>query len=120
MPERKWTGEAIPMNAWGRDHFSMLLYLETRAVDYGGKVDARHMRANGIAHPTYLREGVELVGHSDYDCIADFEAAEILTNDGTGATPLIRLTDKGWKLAHGLRRHCAEGSTKPFKIQEWC
>jgi len=30
-------------NEMSKDEKSLLLYLETRAVDYGGKVDTRHM-----------------------------------------------------------------------------
>ena len=102
--ERKWIGENIPEKEWGRDHDSTLLYLETRVVDHRGKLDMRHMRKDGNKHPTRLAEGVSLVGHTDLNCVDDFEAAGLLTNVGTGISPVIVMKDKGWECAHNLRR----------------
>lgn len=89
----------IPPELWGRDHASTLLYLETRVVDHGGKHEAPHMRRDGTKYPTRLRGGKTRKGHSDYDCVADMQAAGLLVF-GTFTT----LTDLGWAVAHALRR----------------
>ena len=49
----------IPMNKWGKDHWSTLIYLETLAVDNKGfaKPENIRMRTNEIRHP-------HLVGHT--------------------------------------------------------
>jgi hypothetical protein len=82
----------IPMSRWGKDHWSTFAYVETRTVDYGGTVDADHMRtderihlkfawmkrvgmARGTAggggqYPTRLKDG-EVSPHDDWSCIED-------------------------------------------------
>lgn len=104
----KWDGAPIPREQWGRDHHSTLLYIETRVVDHQGKLDNRHLRLD-VKYPTRLRETI-LVGHTDINCIDDFEAAGLMTNVGTGINQVCRLTDEGWKLAWSLRRAAAERS----------
>ena len=103
---------------WGSDHLSTLLYLESRAVDYEGRLDKRHMRCDprrhpGHAHdgtamgppsPTRLYGGVELPDHDDWDCIDDLEAERLVSDVGTGLNPRPVLTDRGWNVVHALRR----------------
>lgn len=110
------------ISRFGKDHFSLILYIETRCVDHSGIVDKRHLRCNPKNHAlfsheggwddkysTRLAEGVEpVVGHDDWDCIDDLERAGLLIWLGTGVNPGFQLTDKGWKLAHKLRRERAE------------
>jgi hypothetical protein len=38
--------ELFPMEKWGKDHWSLLSYCETRAVDYSGKLDLQHLTVN--------------------------------------------------------------------------
>jgi hypothetical protein len=102
----EWKGETIPKERWGCDHNSTLLYIETRAVDHGGRLDVRHLRRD-VAYPTRL-EDVILVGHTDMNCIDDFEAAGLVSNVGTGINPVCRLTAEGWEAAWFLRRARAD------------
>ena len=109
-PERKWEGEIIPPAQWGRDHNSTLLYIETRAVDYSGKLDPRHLRG-GDQYPTRLKDAL-LAGHTDFHCIDDFEAEGLMENIGTGINPVCKLTTKGWETVSNLRRAKAERTLK--------
>jgi hypothetical protein len=91
--------DRVPMERWGKDHWSTLAYLETRIVDYRGKIAHDHMRCHagrhpamlhakrrgllfgtgdGSQYPTKLRDG-ELADHDDYDCIDDMIAAGLVT-----------------------------------------
>lgn len=128
----------VPIELFGRDHWSTLLYVETRCVDYGGNLQRENMRCDPKRHPqfahtndgsryvTRLRvphpmpietlralavEGgniTNLPDHDDWDCVDDLAAAGLLENIGTGANPKFRLTDKGWAFASRLRRWRAE------------
>lgn len=96
--------DGIPVEAWGRDHNSTLLYAETRAVDQGGRLseDDPHMRTSR-QYPTRLHNAVEIHGHTDYDCLTDAEAAGFLTyEDG-----IVSFTEDGWTYVHNLRRRKA-------------
>lgn len=81
---------AIPVEQWGKDHWSTFAYLETLLVDAPGKnaiVHPSRMRTDGGRHPlftdrrhsaqtdrscypTRLRNG-ELSRHDDWDCLWD-------------------------------------------------
>ena len=81
----------IPPQRWGQDHWSTLLYVETRWVDHGGSLELDHMRTNSHHpvlqdvqerlrpfrllpakdYPTRLTLGEELLPHDDWDCLAD-------------------------------------------------
>jgi hypothetical protein len=113
----------IPPAAWGRDHFSTLLYLETRIVDVGGVVSPLKLRARASGYPTVLRDG-ERANHGGLDCIEDMRAAGLVEGGGRntfaahevsgGPNPRkqpfapFALTHKGWQLAHFLRRWMAD------------
>lgn len=107
--DRHWLEypDGIPVEAWGRDHNSTLLYAETRAVDHHGHLSATddHMRT-GRRYPTRLHNGVEVHGHTDYDCLADAQAAGFLTWNEDEER--VRFTDDGWTYVHELRRKRAE------------
>lgn len=107
MEDRDWDGEPIKRAEWGRDHETLILYCETRAVDYRGKLDAEHLRPRSASYPTRLK-GALVKNHGDLDCLADLEVAGIIVNLGTGVNPIVKFTDEGWKLAHRLRRERAE------------
>lgn len=102
-------GTHIPPDKWGKDHKSTMLYAETRAVDYRGQLpeaDPR-MRLDGHKYPTRLLDGMEVLGHDDYMCLQDAQAAGFLTYEAG----IVRLTDAGWEYAGKLRRERAERST---------
>lgn len=137
----EWDRKPVPMELWGKDHLSTLLYIESRAVDGGGKPKIAQMRqwpghprrgwegggmpSGPTAHPTRLKDGSGLSNHDDWDCVSDMEAAGLVEWHGTGLQPIITLTDYGWLVAGALRRHRAEewspdgpGPVKTFVIPQ--
>lgn len=98
----------IPADEWGADHASLLVYVETRVVDYRGRLDRAHLRLAGAQYPTRLKEGAEVrPGHTDVECLSDLAAYGLIEWDGAGALE-VRLTELGWKCAHRLRRRRAD------------
>ena len=101
--------ERIPFDKFGKDHWSVFAYIETRVVDYHGQLEHDHLRANisrhpylaiagyrrsvmgptnGEKYPTRLKgvknesgtyETVQLFDHDDYDCIDDLVGAGLIT-----------------------------------------
>jgi hypothetical protein len=114
----------VPMTEWGKDHWSLLAYVETCCVDAKGVIDHRRMRCNverhpGLAlsqhkpsapyhYPTKLRDGVE-PEHDDWDCFYDLEAAGLIEDVGTGINPVAKMTTTGLGLVAALRAHKANG-----------
>lgn len=114
----------IPIEKWGRDHFSTLMYIETCVVDNGGVVRGEKMRSAMSGYPTRLRDG-EQPNHGDWDCVEDMRAIGLLEGGerntfeayyaGEGPNPKkephapLRLTKTGWRLAALLRKHTGEG-----------
>lgn len=110
----------VPRHLWGRDHWSTLLYAETRAVDHCGELDRRQMRCDPARHPeldawadrspkkhpTLLAGGAELPDHDDWDCLADMEAAGFLTRDNWTK---VTITDQGFLIVGDLRKQRARG-----------
>jgi hypothetical protein len=99
----------IPVESWGKDHNSTLLYAETRAVDHSGRLPETdpHMRMDR-RYPTRLHNGVEVHGHTDYDCLTDAVAAGFLTYEDE----IVTFTDEGWTYVHNLRRVRAKAGLK--------
>lgn len=124
MSNRLDNKNPISMKAWGKDHWSTLLYLETRVVDHDGHLAPPQMRS-GSEYPTRLKAG-KVSHHDDWDCVVDMiEQGLVTLNAGPHAFDptrtsgrqlhrfcadgaLVGLTDLGWKVAHQLRRHQAE------------
>lgn len=124
------SGEYIPVEAWGKDHWSTLAYLETRCVDHDGKINNKQMRCNsrlhrGFAHsaegsdyPTRLKDGSRVERHDDWSCLEDMIAAGIFDawhgiayhhiQLGHMAAK-VKLTTLGAALAGQLRSHKATG-----------
>jgi hypothetical protein len=121
------TGGAIPPEAWGRDHFSTLLYVETCVVDRQGRCEGVRMRhssrrpgmigwgsgapicVRSDERPTRLRDGSTVHLHDDWDCVSDMEYAGLIVRHGTGIQPVLSLSSYGWAVAHALRIHRAHG-----------
>lgn len=121
----------LPMNVWGKDHWSTLLYLETCVVDQQGIVNNNRMRCNPRLHrefmstmpgatqsdeyPTRLADGVQH-GHDDWSCLEDMVAAGLLTASWRqqssrvfgSCEARVELTDAGWRIAQRLRKYRAE------------
>lgn len=117
-------GLFYPMERWGRDHWSTLLYVESCAVDGRGQLNGAKMRGRDERYPTRLADGKAQM-HSDWDCLDDMRHAGLVretvaTNlnlkDGDGIrrhwaeVETWGLTEYGWLVAGALRRHRAEGS----------
>lgn len=122
----------IPMKEWGKDHWSMLLYVETRCVDYNGILDFTHLRdkmGRGTRPMGYkwsdYEDGTRLAGyfkedgtkdktrqlpdHDDMDCLDDIEAEHLVENVGTGMNPQIVMKDRGYDFITQLRKHKGAG-----------
>jgi len=109
----------IPIEEFGKDHWSTFAFLEARCVDDKGVIAIEKMRCDtdrhpGLAHmgsgrkyPTILRGGKELPDHDDWDCVDDLEAAGLVEQTGTGLNPRVKLTELGWAVSVRLRAHKA-------------
>lgn len=107
---------------FGKDHWSLLAYLETCCVDLSGEVDKRRMRCNGEEHPMLNVNGFEwdpkhgtrtkggvLPNHDDWHCLDDLIAAGYVDLVGTMTNPVVALTTRGATMAEQLRRHKMAG-----------
>lgn len=107
--EKHWLEypDGIPIEAWGKDHNSTVMFAETLAVDHGGKLSPTDPRMRmSREYPTRLHNSVKVHGHTDYDCLKDAQAAGFLTyNEDEG---IVRFTDEGWTYVHTLRRQKAQ------------
>lgn len=134
-PEPAWaSGEpAVPIEKWGKDHWSVFGYIETRIVDHKGMPDIEHMRVDTDLHPqfgnracrdtgnkrypTRLNDDTTLHPHDDWSCLDDCEALGLLENIGTGINRVYKLTDRGSRCAAALRKHKANGGV--FHTFRW-
>lgn len=117
---------SVPVNKWGKDHWSTLAYIETRIVDHSGVPNPEHMRADIDIHPqfgnraqqeaspdkrypTILNDGTTVEKHDDWSCVDDMVAVGIMEWQGTGINPVFVLTEEGHRVTASLRRHKAKG-----------
>ena len=121
----------IGPNGWWIDHFSTMLYIETVVVDGGGRVEPNRMRTSfeNDNHWMYQQARQRHTGekeyptrhlfqderrktsalsfkHDDWSCLDDFAREGYLDDPHRemGWLGPIVLTDKGWDLAHQIRR----------------
>ena len=122
----------VPIEEWGRDHWSTFAYIETLCVDGHdgiGIPDLHRIQCNPARHPglvTFgllgtvndgsayairLADGEEIPGpdYDEWDCIDDMKAEQLLTAVGTGIHPAHLLTERGKMVAGQLRSHKASG-----------
>lgn len=76
---------------------SLLLYFETQAVDYGGKLESVRMNADDFAIAKRWNEA----GFVQFGRIAFHD---IKKNAGVARDHWCVLSDEAWKLAHAERR----------------
>ena len=123
---------------FGRDHASLLAYIETLVVDSVragvGEIDKRRVRcnpSNGRGHysncsaygmpweakdGTRMASGEVLAAHDDWDCLDELES-EGLVNVISAANGFVALTPKGAVVAERLRRHKSGGGS--FATFDW-
>ena len=102
---------------WGKDHWSLFAYVETRCVETGGKLEPAHMR-RGTESPTRLKTR-EIDNHNDFDVLDDLEFHGLAVNRGSGINPLMELTAKGWEMASRLRQWKAQGGNFHGFSPDW-
>lgn len=131
------TNAYIPMDRWGKNHWSTLAYFETLVVDRKGLISNARMRCNPRLHrnfawmtpfsphtaegeyPTVLKNGDKQPSHDDWSCLEDMIAAGIINgyyrrmNEATfgNSQAYVELTATGRALANELRAHKASGGT---------
>lgn len=127
----------ISMDRWGKDHWSVLAYAETCAVDAHGVLANAKMRCNsrlhrvfvyvdglgvmhdGAAYPTRLKNETQ-DQHDDWSCLEDLAAAGYVKiqwrNKYRGNSRVfgdgearITLTPQGLQVSSELRNHKAGG-----------
>ncbi len=123
--------DTIPIENWGKDHWSTFAYAETLATDHKGIIIPvpLRMRTNhethffmknpidGSVYPTILRNGDTVQGHDDWDCLDDAVENGLLINIGSGLNRAFKMTEKGRKFADSLRDHKSKGGTfKNFNL----
>lgn len=122
------TGPRITLNLWGKDHYSTLAYLESRAVDQGGVIQNAHMRTSLKRHPLFIArgglgaptdggnyptcyKGGEILEHDDWDCLDDMVQAGLLS---------VKPADAAlWEVPVGSRgpiKHHGNIPTKAIKV----
>jgi hypothetical protein len=80
-----------------KDEASLLLYLETCAVDYGGKVDLRHMNP------------LDLMALANWTNAGFVDSGRIRFKDiHFHRSYWVVLSDEAWEMAHKLRRERCE------------
>jgi hypothetical protein len=131
------TSPIVPVVQWGRDHWTTLLYFESRCVDHAGRIGNQHMRTNarlhrkllggaqwdarmsGEGYPTRLRDGATLDHHDDWSCAEDLVGHGLIevvqerdrkpAHPFSGGEVFVQLTNLGWRVVQQIRRDRAEG-----------
>lgn len=109
---------------FGKQHWSLLAFIETQVVDKAFPLDHRRMSCNekkrGISngspfgwddkYSTQNKFGVcEISGHDDIDCFEELINEGFIINNGTLLNMYPQLTDKGWKCIGQLREFKGKG-----------
>lgn len=83
-----------------KEEDSLLLFLETQATDYGGKVGMVHMNAADIR----IAEEWNKEGYIGFGRVASGD----LTRSPRQTTHWVRLSEEAWEDVHRLRRERAK------------
>lgn len=112
---------SVDIKQFGKDHWSLFAYAVTRAVDYKGVLDYKHMSSKinpplGVLSKPKPRlfgyfedKSLCIEDYDDFDCLDDLEAAGLLLNIGTGLNPIVKITENGWGVSTALNQHKASG-----------
>ena len=118
----------LPIDQWGKDHWSTFAYAESRCVDHRGVLANHHMRTHVRRHPLFVARGVkspgdgsqyptrykggELADHDDWDCLNDMVEAGLIA---------VRPTDAAlWEVPTGKRgpiKHDGRLQTQALVVQ---
>lgn len=121
--------ESIPVERWGKDHWSTFAFVAYWCAESGGGFDIKsqveRMRCDPGRHPehantanrlspetrypTRLRDGEKLEAHDDWDCVEDAIAAGLVEDKGSGWFPLLFMSDAGLEMAAKLTAHKTKG-----------
>jgi hypothetical protein len=120
----------VPIADFGKDHWSLLGYVEGRCVEHGGRLNNAHMRDKResgwdkdiygtqlFGYWTYGAKGMErhperrLCYHDDYDCLSDLESAGLCVNIGRTTNPIMTMTDLGYQVLTEIKKHKEHGGT---------
>lgn len=122
----------VSMDRWGKDHWSILLYIESICVngaDGIGTPDRERVQCNPKRHPGLVAYtptgelldgsefGIRLYGgkklpgpdYDEWDCIFDLECYGLVESLGTGIHPEYRMTEWGIRAAAVLHKYKAQG-----------
>ena len=81
------------LNKMSKEERSLLLFLETRAVDYGGRVNIQHMN----------EEDMKIVEKWNKEDFLEFGRI-VMRNHNSDGTHWVKLSEDAWRLAHKERR----------------
>lgn len=128
------TSLPIPPKDWGRDHISTFAYAMACVHTNRGRVERPRMRVGshrpGLRHlpadayggegeyPTRLRDGREVYGHDDYDCLDDIAAAGYFKVHNTGVNPGV-VTDVSEKAYEWHKRIVAAETAGKKWSETW-
>lgn len=96
-----------PMSQWGKDHWSLLAYVETRCVEYKGQLDRKHLSLDGKKYPLRLNNGIAK-GKNELDALKDLQNEGLILIENFASLE-VRMTDLGNDMAAQLRKHKAAG-----------
>lgn len=133
----------IEPSDFGKDHWSLLAYVETCCVDGNGGIgtlDGRRLRCHTERHPLLSQSHASwkpsygtrlsrywpngktpdptrlLEHHDDFDCLDDLAQAGLLTIHSL-VNGFVTMTELGQRVAGALRAHKATG--QPFATFQW-
>lgn len=128
----------LSITKFGRDHASLLAYVECRCVDHKGLLELPRLRVNPRRHAEYAASpyikrkwlpsyATRLRGHTDeapalqpehddVDCLWDLEAAHLI--EIVSIPDKIRMTAKGHEVACNIRWHKIQGGSFQ-SFNEW-
>jgi len=84
-----------------RNQVSLLLYLESTLVEYGGTVESNRMNKDDFDDVPRLTEAGLIAGFKRVP-------AKLLGTFARHVTHTVDFTEEGWRVAHQLRRERAE------------
>ena len=139
MSQTDFSTELVPMDQWGKDHWSTLGYVEAVSVENAGfqvgqdprmKTNRRHTRVLAACprpkrtagftlgvtmapeHATRLKDGTQIANHDDWACLQDFVGAGLFQH-GAEVEPkkVLTLSERGLALTAALRAHKSNGGS---------